>query len=184
MIEVWKDIEGYECLYSVSNTGKVKSHDRIYKGELSNHTGLRFYSEKPYKGRLLRLESPGRKYHTICLNKNGNRNFQHVHRLVAKAFIPNLEGKEQVNHIDGNMKNNDVSNLEWVTRKENGTHAAKTGLYRTGEKHQNSRIVLNTQTGIYYFSVREAAETTNIKRATLTCMLLGINRNRTSFIYV
>jgi hypothetical protein len=63
-------------------------------------------------------------YRTVSID----RKLVYVHRLVAERYIPNPENKPEVNHIDANKANNDVSNLEWVTRKENAAHAAKKGL--------------------------------------------------------
>jgi hypothetical protein len=105
--EEWKDIPS-EIIdgingYKISNYGRVKNHKgRITNG--SNHeSGYLWVSISP-KQYLL-------------------------HRLVAKVFIPNPENKEQVNHIDGNKKNVSVSNLEWVSNKENSQHAHDNGLH-------------------------------------------------------
>lgn len=66
-----------------------------------------------------------------------------VHRLVAEKYIPNPEGKEQVNHKDGNKLNNTVENLEWVTNQENRTHAVIKGLHLTGEQCSYAKLSEN-----------------------------------------
>jgi hypothetical protein len=64
------------------------------------------------------------------------------HRVVAKALIPNPEGKPEVNHIDGDKLNNHPSNLEWVTREENIQHSFSMGLHKnhSGERHPCTKI--------------------------------------------
>lgn len=107
MIEKWKDIKGYEGLYQVSNLGRVKS--------------LR-------KGLILKQSHTSTGYMKVELYKNKKRKGFKVHRLVAFAFIKLKEGKEIINHKDGNPLNNKSNNLEWCTQKENVQHAIKTGL--------------------------------------------------------
>lgn len=127
MEEIWKDIEGYEGLYQVSNLGNVKSlRKRIDKGKCH-----RYFDEK-----ILKPIETNRGYLRVKLCKDRKIKKIRVHRLVAEAFIkrPELE----VNHIDGNKKNNKVENLEWVTQRENKQHAWITGLYhKKGGKHTN-----------------------------------------------
>lgn len=112
--EIWKDVVGYEGLYEVSNTGKVRN----------NKTKI---------NKSIILDTKG--YVRVVLYRNGKPIFKRVHRLVAKAFIANHLNKLQVNHIDGNKNNNYVSNLEWVTNQENMTHAIKNGLF---DKQRNN----------------------------------------------
>lgn len=111
MVEEWKDIKDYEGLYQISNTGKVKS---LYRD-----------TEKILIGDVIRS---GKGYLSVGLTKNKKVKSFLTHRLVAQAFIPNPENKPEVNHIDGNTLNNNVSNLEWCTHRENINHAWKTGL--------------------------------------------------------
>lgn len=72
--------------------------------------------------------------------EDGTNKRQYVHRLVAMLYIPNPENKPQVNHIDGNKRNNAVVNLEWVTVKENVQHAFKIGLIATGCNHHAAKL--------------------------------------------
>ena len=114
-MEEWKWVSGYEGRYMVSNEGCVISVpvDQIRGG----HT-----YRKP--GKTIAQQDNGSGYQTVCLYKNGKGKFTTVHRLVAIAFIDNPDKKPQVNHLDGDKSNNCVSNLEWVTAKENSQHAS------------------------------------------------------------
>lgn len=114
MEEIWKDIKGYERLYQVSNTGKVKR----LKG-----------STRTKRDRILTNKTKSNGYKFVCLSAKSSLKYLHVHRLVAVAFIPNLKNKLFVNHIDCDKSNNKVTNLEWVTAKENSSHARKNVVF-------------------------------------------------------
>lgn len=107
MKEIWKDIEGYEGLYQVSNLGRVKS----LKSK-----------------RFLKLSVNEKGYLRCHLSKCGGSKHWRVHRLVAQAFISNQDNKPEINHIDGDKSNNCVTNLEWVTSSENHIHSYVVGL--------------------------------------------------------
>lgn len=108
-----------------------------------NRRGIITEAAQSYTGR-------NKNYATVTYSEKGKQNTFLVHRLVGEAFIPNPENKPEINHIDGNPKNNDVNNLEWVTRKENTVHAYEIGLFTTLETSQklckrcNSTKVLRT----------------------------------------
>lgn len=117
--EIWKDVIGYEGYYKISDLGRVKSLPR-------NGTVNREIIMKP------KLSKAG--YLTIHLRKSGYSKHRKIHRLIAMAFIDKVEGKEIINHKDGNKLNNSISNLEWCTYKENAQHAHDTGLAKTDIK--------------------------------------------------
>jgi hypothetical protein len=120
MKEIWKDIKGYESKYQISNYGRVKSLDR--------RVNCAYKATRCVKGGFVSfyLTTEGRP--VVRLWKDNKETSKLIHQLVARAFIPNPEGKPEVNHKDGVKDNNNISNLEWVTRLENMEHAARIGL--------------------------------------------------------
>lgn len=142
-IEEWKDIEGYEGIYQVSNYGRVKSLPR----KLWNGYYFFVSKEKILKTWL----SSG--YPTVCLHSEDKTiKYIRVHRLVAKAFIPNPNNYRVVNHLDGGRTNNHVNNLEWCTHKHNTQCAIKTGAF--DKEMRKVRII---ETGEEFSSLTECA---------------------------
>ncbi|WP_294582997.1 NUMOD4 motif-containing HNH endonuclease [uncultured Staphylococcus sp.] len=137
MNEVWKDIPGYEGIYEVSNHGCVRTHKN--KTTFTKRHGIRHW-----KQRLLKEKNPNGRDVRVSLWKDGKAKDFLVHRLVALAFIPTVEGKSCINHIDGNPRNNNVDNLEWCDHKENTNHAFENNLMTTNMKvkliHEALRI--------------------------------------------
>lgn len=127
---IWKTIEGTNGEYQVSDTGLVKTTKT---------------------GRILRPAVDARGYERVCLFKMDRDRRYKVHRLVAMAFIPNPNNLPQVNHIDGDKRNNNVSNLEWITNEDNMRHAKEHGLRVGHERFCESRkkpvIATNIETG-------------------------------------
>ena len=110
--EIWRDIDGYDGLYKVSNFGRIKSLERI------DNQG-RIVKEK-----LLTYDA-SRTYYAVTLSKNGKSTRKSVHRLVAEAFLPNPDNLPQVNHKDEDKHNNAVDNLEWITVADNNTYGTR-----------------------------------------------------------
>ena len=104
--EEWRDVPGWEGIYQISNTGRLKS-----------------FKEYP-AGKILKLTNRHGDYFRVVLQKVGRKSLStSVHRLVAALFVPNPNGFPVVNHIDGNKQNNNAANLEWCTASHNVRHA-------------------------------------------------------------
>lgn len=119
-MEEWKDIKGYEGLYKVSNEGNI-------------------YSIRKKHNFTLTVGSNG--YISVILTKNGEKCYTSVHKLVAQAFIPNLENKPCVGHLDCDRTNNIVENLYWCTYLENNNHPIT--------KKRNSKGHIGEKNGMY-----------------------------------
>lgn len=110
MKEKWKDINGFEGLYQISNTGKIKSFRRSSK----------FGSPEEL---ILKPSIINSGYHVVTLyHENSKKRKYQVHRLVAEAFLPNPQNLPCVNHKDENKTNNNVDNLEWCTYQYNNNY--------------------------------------------------------------
>lgn len=117
--EIWKNIDGYEDSYMISNYGRVKSLERIVI--------CKDHSAKKYKEKIMK-ERYHNGYAIINLWKNGQMKRYYIHRLVAAHFVENPKEYNIVNHIDGNKTNNYYENLEWCTAKHNIQHAIDNNL--------------------------------------------------------
>lgn len=115
---IWKTIEEYPQ-YEVSSEGQVRRNAKILKPQLNSKGYYRI---------------------NICVDSKISKPL--LHRLVAKAFIPNPENKPQVNHINGDKTDNRVENLEWVTNSENLLHGRRLGLIKSpcGEDSPNAKL--------------------------------------------
>ena len=153
-MEVWKDVQGFEGQYQVSNMGRVRSLDAI----------IEIFNAKRKKAGKIKIPTPDSKgYLTVKFHHSCTKR---VHRLVAETFIPNPNSYPQVNHIDGDKTNNCVDNLEWVTNLQNRTHAVRMGLHY-------SKPVLCVETGCVYPSGNEAGRQTGYSASGITACCRG-----------
>lgn len=162
MKEIWKDIEGYEGLYQVSNLGRIKSLKR--KDSLG-----RTIQEK-----ILKLSKTSWGYFRITLKKENKRKNFLVHRLVAKTFIPNPNNYLEVNHKDEDKLNNEIENLEWCDRNYNANYGtikerlAEQARKRVGVKSPVARKVRCITTGEIFTTIREASKKFNINACNIS----------------
>jgi hypothetical protein len=122
-MEEWKTVPGTNDKIEVSNMGRVRS---CLRGD----------------GRILKTQKDSKGYHRLRVTIDRQKMSFKLHRIVAGAFIDNPDNLPQVNHIDGNKDNNVVSNLEWVSNRDNAHHAIANGLWDsviTGSQKENAR---------------------------------------------
>lgn len=183
-VEEWRDIEGYEGLYQVSDWGRVRS--------------LNYHRQGVTKIMKPQLRCG---YYRIQLKKDKVSSNKSIHKLVAKAFIPNIENKPIIDHIDGNSKNNVAWNLRWCTQLENNNfeiHINNLSKGQKGRKHSSDSIEKKRKS-LYknidqissidgeiiasYNGAKNAAKSTNTNYQTLSNCCNGRCKTANGFIW-
>lgn len=163
-MEIWKDVVGYEGVYRVSSTGRMRSIKR---------------------DKILTPKINWDKYHRIQLWRNGKNVYVSIHRVVAEAFLDKPDGCDVVNHKNGIKDDNRVENLEWVTQQENIIHSWENGLSKHKLNGQSSRKVdqftmeneyINT-----YASQREAERQTGVSNFSISACCRNISESSGGF---
>ena len=136
LTEVWKDIPDFEGSYQVSNMGRVRSVDSVVT-----------FSDgrvRKYKGKVLKPYINNTGYEQVMLYDDNGYNLKRVHRLLLETFKPHINMNDlDVNHIDGNKLNNHLTNLEWLTRRDNILHACDIGLINNRGEDSPNAILSN-----------------------------------------
>lgn len=175
MKEIWKDIEGWDGLYQVSNLGRVKSLPRL---RVSIH---------PYitKEKILRPRVYGdtREYLSVTLCNNNHRKQVPIHRLVAIAFIPNPHGYNEVNHINEIKGDNRSCNLEWCSRSYNVNYGRRIEKQRTHLIRKVAQYDLNGNLLNVYNSFYDAAKAVGGNSANISHVVKGDNKTHKGFIW-
>ncbi len=177
-MEIWKDIKGYNGKYQISNMGNVRSFSKWKKGE--HLKGGKCGNPGPYM--YVNLVGSGRK---------DVKTF-YIHRLVAKYFVDNPNGYNEVNHIDGNTLNNRFDNLEWCVHSYNMKHAFDNNLishdFEKGKKNKNSKpVIQKTKDGKIikeWESVNQIQRETQYLASSIFCCCNHRKHYKTAYGYV
>ena len=168
----WRVIENFPT-YSVSDNGGIKNN---------------------VTSKILAYRRAGQGYFKVTLCQNGKKVERYIHRIVAEAFIPNTLCKSEVNHIDGDKRNNSIGNIDWVTRGENMQHLyncldtfdmrRKMGLSRMGERNGASHKVVRVEDGKIYSCVTDAAKDIGVHRMCVSDVCRGKQKSTKGYHYV
>ena len=182
MEEIWKDIEGYEGIYQVSNLGRVRSLDRyITRPHPKTGVPMQYFQ----RGRDIKPAMQKGGYLFVGLKDKPRKQLVNVHRLVAKAFVPGYFEGADVNHKDCDRTNNRADNLEWVTRRENlmyHTPDNETPMEQI-HKSQRSPVIQMTMEGEFireWPSIHAAHLALNIDSKSITGCCRGYYGNKSA----
>jgi len=157
-----------------------------YENYLITENGLVFNTKL---NKYLKIQTNRYGYKVVQLYKNGIPKKFSIHRLIAIQYIKNPYNKLEVNHINGIKSDNRLENLEWVTKSENGLHSYKMGLSNISELNKKmvrakvTKVVLDTESGIFYDSLTNLCNELNLKYSKMRDMLSNRTKNKSKFIY-
>lgn len=187
MQEVWKDIDGYDGNYQISDLGRVRS----VKHRINNY--VRGGSKDDDYMILSPCINHKTGYVQIVLRKNYKQKLFLIHRLVAQHFIPNPENKKTVNHINGIKTDNRSNNLEWATHKENIKHSFNNNLQpkywigKFGKDHSTSKKILQYNINGHLIKewdcISDAARTLGINSSCITHCAKGHSNTAAGFVW-
>lgn len=170
-MEIWKNIEGYEGYYQVSNLGRVKNLGRYVK---SINGAKSFKRERILKPDKSKENKRGQFYLRVTLSKENKQERFQVHRLVAKHFIDKVEGKNIINHKDGNPENNNYLNLEWSNYSENELHSYNELGKINQIRKLSDRDVFEIRRDYFFGNSTVLAQKYNVHKTTI----LNVKNNR------
>ncbi|MBQ2174162.1 MAG: NUMOD4 motif-containing HNH endonuclease [Alphaproteobacteria bacterium] len=171
--EIWRVIPEFNGIYLVSNLGNVK------KAEITVTTKRR--GTHTFEEKMISQRHDKYGYKCVSLQKGKHRTSYTVHSLVAKAFLNKPENATQIDHIDGNKENNKVTNLEWVTAKENVRRAGLLGL-----RNYRSKSILRIKGNEVkrYETINEALEDNKISRSHLRILLIQEKMTKSGYLFI
>lgn len=174
--EVWRALPGVSGV-EVSTFGRVRTLDKV----VCNGIGKWLM-----KGHVLKQSNTGRGYLQVSIKVDGKYITKRVHRLIAKAFIPNPDGLPEINHKDNNPLNNGVSNLEWVTHEYNIAYREKYGTPAKDfiKKSPLFAINLSTLEVSHFSSQHEASRTLGFSQGNINGVIIGKSNKTHGYLFV
>lgn len=167
--EIWKDIKGYEGKYKVSNKGRIKS--------------LNYQNSKKEKLLHLRIGKKRRGYLDVMLSSKNVQKRYKIHRLVAEAFIPNPNNYPEINHIDEDVSNNNVNNLEWCTKLYNLNYGNHRENIAKKKRIPILKCDLNGSVLEEYEGIHVAARSTGNAASNISAAILGKQKTCGGYIW-
>lgn len=174
MKEIWIDVDGYEGRYQISNLGNVRSTYRYYRNSIK-FENKQVTATKDASGYL----------QILVVKPSGETSSEKIHRLIAKAFIPNPKNYPCINHKDEDKTNNKISNLEWCTVDYNNSYGTRNERIKETMTSLKGRAIIATKNGksLTFKSIRSASRNLGISSGHITDALNGKHSQARGYVF-